>query len=47
MGLGHEQGAAPIQVGVAANASIGSGQRVSIADLFELRPEAHHLSQLI
>lgn len=44
---GHEQGAASILVGAAANRSITCGQPVQISDLFALRPEAKHLSELI
>ena len=44
---GHEQGAASILIGIAANASIASGQPVSIANLVPLRPEAKRLGELI
>jgi predicted dehydrogenase len=46
-GAGHEQGAASILVGVAANKSIEFGQPIRIAELFELKPEARHLSELV
>ncbi|CAN5687273.1 Gfo/Idh/MocA family oxidoreductase [soil metagenome] len=44
---GHEQGAASIMVGVAANASMASNRPVMIADMVTLNPEARHLSELI
>jgi Predicted dehydrogenases and related proteins len=44
---GHEQGAASLLVGAAANRSIATGQAVRIADLFPLRPECRRLSELI
>ncbi len=44
---GHEQGAASILVGVAANHSMASNQPVKIADLCELRPEAKKLDELV
>lgn len=44
---GHEQGAASILIGIAANQSIASGQPVRITDLVSLRPEAKRLSELI
>lgn len=44
---GHEQGAASILVGIAANESIRSGQDVRLDDLVALAPDAIRLSQLI
>jgi len=44
---GHEQGAASILVGIAANHSIASGQPVRIDTLCSVAPEAKHLSELI
>lgn len=44
---GHEQGAASILIGIAANKSIASGQAVQVADLCQLNPEARHLNDLI
>jgi hypothetical protein len=44
---GHEQGAASLLIGAAANISMATGQPVNIADLVRLRPEARHLSELI
>ncbi len=44
---GHEQGAASILVGVAANHSMQNGLPVRIDDLCSLRPEARHLSELV
>jgi hypothetical protein len=46
-GAGHEQGAASILVGVAANQSMSSGQPVYINDLCSLAPSASRLSQLV
>jgi predicted dehydrogenase len=46
-GAGHEQGAASILIGVAANKSIATGEKVQIDDLCPLRPEAKHLSELV
>jgi predicted dehydrogenase len=43
---GHEQGAASILIGIAANQSIATGQPVAISQLVPLAPEAVHLSQL-
>ena len=43
---GHEQGAASILIGIAANASIASGQPVAIGSLLSLRPSALRLSEL-
>jgi predicted dehydrogenase len=43
---GHEQGAASILVGIAANRSIETGLPVRIGDLVSLRPEARRLSEL-
>ena len=43
---GHEQGAASILVGVAANQSMASGQPVSVSQLVNLRPGATRLSEL-
>jgi predicted dehydrogenase len=44
---GHEQGAASILIGIAANTSIASGQPVSIASLLPLKPSAQRLSELV
>lgn len=44
---GHEQGAASIMVGIAANRSMETGRDVCIADLVPLHPGAVHLSELI
>ncbi len=44
---GHEQGAASILVGAAANRSMESGSPVQIAQLAHLRPEVQRLSELI
>ena len=44
---GHEQGAASILVGIAANESIATRAPVKLLDLVPLRPEARHLSELI
>lgn len=44
---GHEQGAASILIGAAANESIKTGLPVTIADLCPLRPDARRLSELI
>jgi predicted dehydrogenase len=43
---GHEQGAASILVGIAANTSIATGRPVTLTDLVNLRPEARHLHEL-
>ena len=43
---GHEQGAASILVGIAANESMARGQPVNISQLFPLRPDATRLSEL-
>jgi len=43
---GHEQGAASILIGVAANNSIASNRPVRINDLAPLRPAAKKLSEL-
>lgn len=44
---GHEQGAASLLIGAAANISIASGQPVMLDDLLALRPGATRLSELI
>ena len=44
---GHEQGAASLLIGAAANLSMESNQPVKIDDLLPLRPEATRLSELI
>lgn len=44
---GHEQGAASIMIGIAANESIAKNQPVNILDLVKLNPQAKHLSDLI
>lgn len=46
-GAGHEQGAASLLIGAAANRAIATGRPVRIADLASLRPDARHLSQLV
>ncbi|MEZ0218521.1 MAG: Gfo/Idh/MocA family protein [Rariglobus sp.] len=43
---GHEQGAASLLIGAAANRALVTRQPIRIADLAELKPEARHLSQL-
>ncbi|HWL14206.1 MAG TPA: Gfo/Idh/MocA family oxidoreductase [Opitutus sp.] len=43
---GHEQGAASILVGIAANQSIATGQPVDLSSLFDLKPAARRLSEL-
>lgn len=45
-GAGHEQGAASLLVGAAANQSLATGQPIRVADLAELRPDARRLSEL-
>ena len=44
---GHEQGAASVLVGAAANASLVSGRPVNLNDLATLRPAALHLHELV
>ena len=44
---GHEQGAASILVGIAANLSIASGQPQTLASLLPLKPDAQKLSELV
>jgi predicted dehydrogenase len=44
---GHEQGAASLLVGAAANESLASGRPVNLADLVTLRPGVRHLHELI
>jgi hypothetical protein len=44
---GHEQGAASLLIGAAANQSIASGQPVDLDDLLHLKPAALRLSELI
>ena len=44
---GHEQGAASLLIGAAANLSLQSGQPTRISDIAVLRPDTCHLSQLI
>ena len=44
---GHEQGAASMLIGAAANCSMESGQAVSIQDLCPLKLQARHLHELI
>ncbi|CAM2979702.1 Gfo/Idh/MocA family oxidoreductase [Rariglobus hedericola] len=46
-GAGHEQGAASLLIGAAANRALATGQPVRIADIAELKSGARHLSQLI
>ncbi len=43
---GHEQGAASILIGIAANRSIATNQPVTITDLVPLKADACHLSEL-
>ncbi len=43
---GHEQGAASILIGIAANQSMATGQPVAIRDLVDLRPDATRLTEL-
>ncbi len=43
---GHEQGAASLLIGAAANISISCGQPVNIDDLVRLKPEASRLHEL-
>jgi hypothetical protein len=44
---GHEQGAASVLVGIAANMSIANGQPHAISKLVPLKPGAFRLSELI
>jgi predicted dehydrogenase len=44
---GHEQGAASLLIGAAANRSLVTSQPVRIADIAEIKPGARHLSELI
>jgi predicted dehydrogenase len=44
---GHEQGAASVLVGIAANRSMAEGRPVNIGQLVALRPEATRLSELV
>jgi hypothetical protein len=44
---GHEQGAASILVGIAANESMAEGAPVNISNLFPLHPSAERLSELV
>lgn len=44
---GHEQGAASVLIGIAANTSMAEGRPVDIANLMALRPSAKRLSELI
>lgn len=44
---GHEQGAASLLIGAAANLSMASGQLIKIDDLLMLNPAAKHLHELI
>lgn len=44
---GHEQGAASILIGAAANLSIATGQAVDLNELAPLRPDSRHLHELI
>jgi len=44
---GHEQGAASMLIGAAANRSMLCGQPVRINDLLPVRPQAQHLSELV
>ena len=43
---GHEQGAASILVGIAANDSLATGRTVELSSLLDLRPSARRLSEL-
>ena len=45
-GAGHEQGAASILIGIAANRSIQEERAVNISDLVSLKPDAVRLSEL-
>jgi len=44
---GHEQGAASILIGIAANDSIAQNRPINISDLASLKPEAKKLSELV
>ena len=44
---GHEQGAASILIGIAANRSIETGQPVAIDSLCQIKSDAEHLGELI
>lgn len=44
---GHEQGAASLLIGAAANVSIASGQPVKVLDLVKLNPKAERLHELV
>jgi len=44
---GHEQGAASLLIGAAANHSMATGYPVQIASLLPLKPDATRLSQLV
>ena len=44
---GHEQGAASILVGIAANESIAAHRAVKLTDLVPLQPAATRLSELV
>jgi hypothetical protein len=44
---GHEQGAASIMVGIAANLSMKEGRPVRISELVKLNPDAVNLSELV
>lgn len=44
---GHEQGAASVLVGIAANQSIASGNNIRLLDLADFNPKATRLSELI
>lgn len=46
-GAGHEQGAASLLIGAAANLSMRSGRPVTLSELVPLRPGATRLSELI
>lgn len=46
-GAGHEQGAASVLIGIAANQSMEANRPVKIADLCSLRPNATQLSELV
>lgn len=44
---GHEQGAASIGVGIAANASMAASRPMNISEMLGLKPEARRLSDLV
>lgn len=46
-GAGHEQGAASLLIGAAANRSLASGLPVRVAEIADLRPNARRLGELV